>query len=148
MSWGKFIGIAFIICIVGFIVLLGYGELSLVDDIVPEKGISIDDWMSSYYEAGIFSLIVALAMGSAWFWTGTHYSGGVGISLRYYVFWAISFIGSFLLALIVIYPAQEGYVVADVLVCIVSPICYYAISLLDSANAVKYIPPLGEKFHD
>lgn len=147
MSWGRFIGVAFVICVVGFIILLGYGELSLVDDIVPEKGVSIDDWMSSYYEAGIFSLIIALVMGSVWFWTGSHYSGGVGISLRYYVFWGISFIGSFLVALMVIYPAQEGYVVADALVCIVSPICYYIISLLDSANAVKYIPPLGEKIH-
>lgn len=52
MSWGKTIGISIIVSLLLWLALgYLYGEFMLADTVVPEKGVTIDEWLSCYYEA-------------------------------------------------------------------------------------------------
>lgn len=124
-----------------------YGSFVLVDDIVPDTGIDIDEWMQSFYIAGGISVIVGMVCTGIWYYLGNSFAGEAGISGKFYLLWVLSLIGSFITEVVVVDPSQEGATLAFVCVVILAPLGFYLNSLWNSAEAVKYIPPLSEKVH-
>ena len=84
MSWGKTIGISIIVSLLLWLVLgYLYGEFMLADTVVPEKGVTIDEWLSYYYKAAVASAVIAILANIAWYAIGVNFSGGSGISMKY-----------------------------------------------------------------
>lgn len=124
-----------------------YGSFVLVDDIVPDTGIDIDEWMQSFYIAGGVSAVIGFICTAIWHWFGNSFAGEAGITGKYYLLWIVSLVGSFIAELVVVAPSQEGSGLAFFFVVLLAPLGFYINSLCNSAEAVKYIPPLAEKLH-
>lgn len=148
MKWISFIVKALLIGLVFWLIFIyGYGDFFLVDSIVPEKGTAIDEWMDSYYLAGTVSAIVGIVCGAIWFYFGTNFSGEAGISAKFYILLIASVILGFAAAFALILSAVEGSGLSLLFAWLIAPLTYYVITLIDSAEAVKFIPPLGDKVH-
>lgn len=124
-----------------------YGDFYLADNIVPEADVEIDEWLHSYYLAGGIAALAGLIFSTMWFYCGINYSGGSGIGITHTILWILSAIVSFLVAFFVIDAAQEGTGLSFFFVGFLAPVGYYLNSLFNSAEAVKFIPPLGERLH-
>lgn len=148
MKWGSFLVKAFIIYLIMWCILIyGYGDFFLSDSIVPEKDVAIDEWLNSYYIAGAVSAVIAFICSCIWFYFGINYSGGHGISLKHKILWIIAALGGLLAAFLIIMPAVDGKGLSLLFAWIIAPLGYYIVSLFDSAEAVKFIPPFGESIH-
>ena len=115
----------------------------LADNIVPEADVEIDEWLHSYYLAGGIAAFAGLICSTIWFYFGINYSGGSGIGVTHTILWIVSAIASFLIAFLVIDSAQEGTGLSFFFVGFLAPVGYYLNSLINSAEAVKFIPPTG-----
>lgn len=124
-----------------------YGEFYLVDNVVPDVSIEVDEWLHSYYLAGAVSAITALICSTVWFYFGVNFSGGRSGSVTHTILWLVSFICGFIVALILIAPSQEGSGLSFFFVGLLAPLGFYLNSLFNSAEAVKFIPPLGSLIH-
>jgi hypothetical protein len=148
MKWLAFLVKAIVIFLVlWLLVIYAYGDFLLADSIVPEVDEEIEEWLNSYYFAGVIAAFIGLICSSIWFYFGINFAGGMGISMKHTILWLISVIGSFIVAFIVIDPSQEGSGLSLLFVGLLAPVGYYLNSLFNSAEAVKYIPPLGEHLH-
>lgn len=148
MKWVTFLikAVIFLLVLWGLLIY-GYGEFFLSDSIVPEQGVEIGEWLNSYYFAGAICALVGLVCGCIWYWFGIHYAGGMGISLKYKIVFVAAIILGILSAFLFIMPAIDGQGLSMFFACLIAPLGYYLISLFDTAEAVKYIPPLGETVH-
>lgn len=133
--------------ILWLLVVYLYGDFVLVDSVVPEKGIEISEWMDSYYFAGALSAIAGLICTIVWYVFGINYAGGAGIVAKYRILLIVSVVVGLIIAFVVILPAVDGSGLSLLLAWIVSPLVFYVNSLLNSAEAVKFIPPLGIMIH-
>jgi len=148
MKWGSFLVKAIVILIVMWaIAIYVYGDFVLADSVVPERGVGIDEWLDSYYKAGAISAFWGLVCSCIWFYFGTHYSGGAGISIKFWVPWIVSLVLGIATAFFVIEKAVDGSGASFIFAALMAPVGYYLIALFDSAEAVKYIPPLGMMIH-
>jgi hypothetical protein len=148
MKWVTFLVKAVVIFLVIWgILIYGYGELFLSDSVVPEQGVAIQEWLNYYYFAGIISVIIGLFCSCIWFWFGINFSGGMGISAKYMILFVVAIILSIISAFVIILPATDGKGLSFIFASIVAPIGFYLVSLFDTAEAVKFIPPLGETVH-
>lgn len=125
----------------------GYGEFFLMDDVVPEKGYEISDWMYSFYLAGAISAIVGFICSCIWYFFGVRYAGEDGITVKFYALLIIATILGFIVAFAFILPAVDGSGLSLLFAWLISPAIYYVNSLVNYAPAVKYIPPFGENIH-
>lgn len=148
MKWPAFLVKAALIFVVLWSVFIyAYGDFYLVDNVVPDTGIEIDEWMDSYYQAGGIAAVIGFILSVIWFYFGLHFSGGSGISLKYTVLWIISLIASFIVAFVFILPTQEGSGLSLFFVGFLAPVGFYLNSIFNSEGSVKYVPPLGEHIH-
>lgn len=129
------------------ILIYVYGSFILVDDIVPDTGIDIDEWMQSFYLAGGVSALIGFICTIIWHIFGSNFSGDTGITGKFYALWIVSVIGSFIAEFVIVDPSQEGAGLAFFFVVLLAPLGFYLNALFNSAEAVKFIPPLGEKLH-
>lgn len=148
MKWGFFLVKTMIIYLILWgIFIYGYGEFSLIDSIVPERGVEIDEWLQSYYFAGGISSLIAFVCSCIWFYFGTQYAGGHGISIKFNILWIVTVMGGLISDFFIIMSAVDGRGLSWVFACLIAPIGYYIVSLSCSAEAVKFIPPLSERIH-
>ncbi|WP_306537649.1 hypothetical protein [Megasphaera sp.] len=124
-----------------------YGDFYLADNVVPEADMEIEEWLHSYYLAGGIAAIVGLVCSAIWYYFGINFSGGMSVSVKHTILWLLAFFGSFIVAFLVIAPAQEGSGLSFFFVGFLAPVGYYLNSLFNSAEAVKFIPPLGNHLH-
>lgn len=124
-----------------------YGDFYLMDNVVPDVNYEIEEWLHSYYLAGAVSAIIGLICSIIWFYFGVNFSGGRGAAITHTILWLVSFVGGFVVALLLIAPSQEGSGLSLFFVGFLAPIGYYFNSLFNSAEAVKFIPPLGSQIH-
>lgn len=137
-SWG----IAALISIVLWLVFgYAYGDFVLGDTVVPEKGVTIDDWLDAYYIAVGISVVAAWLGNAIWWFIGKSFSGGSGISMKYYLVWALTLIGGLIAAFGFMEAAVEGNGVSMFFAIFLAPIGFYLDSVVASADAVKFIPP-------
>lgn len=142
MTMGKSWGIAALISIALWLVFgYAYGDFVLGDTVVPEKGVTIDDWLSAYYVAIGISVGVAWVGNIIWWFIGKNFSGGAGISMKYYLVWAVTLIGGLVAAFGFMEPAVEGNGISMFFAIFLAPIGFYLDSVVVSADAVKFIPP-------
>ncbi len=125
----------------------GYAELSLKDTVVPVEGMEVEEWIDAYRITGGISGFLGFVVSAIWFNLGSNYAGESGISIKYYGLWLISFIAGVAVAIVKMPPSIEGAGYAFVMVVLISVLLFYLSSLFVSADPVKFIPPLGEKFH-
>ncbi|MGO5131219.1 hypothetical protein [Mitsuokella jalaludinii] len=142
MTWGKTLGISFIVSLVLWLIFgYVYGDFVLADSVVPEKGVTIDDWLSAYYLAAGISAFFAWVFNIAWYIMGVNFAGGSGISTRYYVLWGLTLILGLGAAFGFMEPAVEGNGVSTFFAIFLAPMAFYLDSVFASADAVKFIPP-------
>ena len=147
-KWVSFFATAIVIFLVLWLLAIYvYGDFYLADNVVPEAGTEIDEWLHSYYLAGGIAALIGLICSTLWFYFGINFSGGIGIGAKHTILWLISIIGSFVVAFLVIDASQEGSGLSFFFVGLLAPVGYYPNSLFNSAEAVKFIPPLGEHLH-
>lgn len=148
MKWMLFLVKAVVIFFVLWLVFIyGYGDFFLSDTIVPEADVEIDEWLHDYYIAGGIAAVVGLICSAVWFYFGVNFSGGISAGAKHTILWIIAFIASFVVAFICIDTSQEGSGLSFFFVGFLAPVGYYLNSLFNSAEAVKFIPPLGEHIH-
>ena len=142
MSWGKTIGISIIVSLLLWLVLgYLYGEFMLADTVVPEKGVTIDEWLSYYYKAAVASAVIAILANIAWYAIGVNFSGGSGISMKYYLVLGASLVFGVIATFALMEPAVDGNGISTFLSIFLAPIGFYLDSVFASADAVKFIPP-------
>lgn len=142
MTLGKTLGISFIVSLVLWLIFgYVYGDFVLADSVVPEKGVTIDNWLSAYYLAAGISVIVAFLFNIVWYVKGINFAGGSGISTWYYVLWGFTLICSLGATFILMEPAVEGNGVSTFFAIFLAPVAFYLDSVFASADAVKFIPP-------
>lgn len=147
MEWGKFIFKSVLIysllgCIIYFM-----GDLLIRDMIVPEKGISIDDWLDAYNYTLVIVILLSFSLSALWFFIGSSYSGNIGISLKHNFLWLFSVIIGILLPIFMFEPSQEGALLGNIGIIIIPLVGFYLSSILAYAEQVKYIPPFAMKIH-
>lgn len=130
------------------IFIYGYGDFFLADNVVPEKGIEISEWMDSFYFAGALSAVVGLICAVIWYIFGINYAGGAGIVSKYRILLIVSIILGLVIAFLLILPAVDGSGLSLFFAWLISPLVFYINSLFNSAEAVKFIPPLGITLHN
>lgn len=148
MKWPAFLVKAALIFVVLWgIFIYAYGDFYLVDNVVPDTGIEIDEWMDSYYQAGGIAAVIGFLLSIIWFYFGLDFSGDSSISIKYMILWILSFILSFIVAFIWIAASQEGSGLSLFFVGFLAPVGFYLNSLFNSEESVKFIPPLAEHIH-
>ena len=141
MNWVSFVVKTFVVLVVLWLLLfLCYGNLVLVDTVVPIEGIEVDEWISSYQMCGKVSGILGFICAAIWFQFGKNYAGESGIKVKFYALWIVSLVLSVLVNVIFFPDAVEGTGLAHVFVILMAPVLYWISSLFASAPAVKYIP--------
>lgn len=144
----KFVVVTVGITILLFLVLIyGYGNFFLIDSIVPPQEMPVEEWLKGYFTAGGVSGLAGFLCSALWYYWGNNYTGGSDIKVKY---WGALIVAAILGAVVAFYmiPArQEGEGLAFVAVTILPLLTYFLSSLFASADAVKYIPPLGEVVH-
>lgn len=125
------------------------GQFLVVDSIVPDVGISIDEWMESYNITVAVVAVIGFVCSCGWNIVGKNYAGESGINAKYMGIWCLSFVLSLGALIFILNPSQEGSTLADITIVLLAPLGYYISSLWSwsSESAVKFIPPLGEKIH-
>lgn len=142
MTLGKTLGISFIISLVLWLILgYVYGDFVLADSVVPEKGVTIDDWLSAYYLAVGAGAGIAFVANFFWYLAGVNFSGGSGISMKYYLILGLSLVFCVIATFFFMEPAVEGNGISTFLSIFLAPIGFYLDSVFASADAVKFIPP-------
>lgn len=142
MSWGKTIGISIIVSLLLWLAFgYLYGEFMLADTVVPEKGVTIDEWLSCYYEAAGASAGIAILANIAWYAIGVNFSGGSGISMKYYLVLGAALVSGVIATFALMEPAVDGNGISTFLSIFLAPIGFYLDSVFASADAVKFIPP-------
>lgn len=129
------------------IFIYAYGDFVLTDSIVPEKGVEISEWMDSYYFAGAVSAVIGLICAIIWYIFGINYAGEAGIVVKYRILLIVSIILGLGVAFVVILPAVDGSGLSLFFAWLIAPLTFYLNSLFNSAEAVKFIPPLGITVH-
>lgn len=148
MTWGSFI-----VKTLGMLILLwlllffAYGNMVLVDSIVPAEGIDVDEWISSYKICGGISGISGFICAAIWFFVGNGYAGESGIGIKFYGLLILSVVLGVICNFIFLPSSVDGSGLAGIFVVIFPPVLYYLAGLLAYAPAVKYIPAGADILH-
>lgn len=148
MTWGSFI-----VKTLGMLILLwlllffAYGNMVLVDSIVPVEGIDVDEWINSYKICGGISGLSGFICAAIWFFVGSGYAGESGIGIKFYSVLILSvFLG--LICNFIFLPASvDGSGLSSIFVVVFPPVLYYLAGLFAYAPAVKYIPAGADILH-
>ncbi|MDO4921879.1 MAG: hypothetical protein Q4E64_08675 [Phascolarctobacterium sp.] len=148
MTWGSFIVKTLGMLILLWLVLFfAYGNMFLVDTIVPVEGIDVDEWISSYKICGGISGLSGFICAAIWFFIGNGYAGEGGISIKFYALLILSIVLGLLCNFIFLPGAVDGSGLASVFVVVFPPVLYYLAGLFAYAPAVKYIPAGADTLH-
>ncbi len=143
----------FVVKTLGLVVLLwlcafyGYGNFILADSVVPVEGMEVEEWVYEYLVTGGISGILGFLCSAIWYYIGDNYAGESGIGIKYWFFFITSFVAGVVIAFLKMPPSIDGSGLSFIMVVLISTLTYYLSSLIASAEAVKYIPPLGEMLH-
>ncbi len=124
-----------------------YGSFILIDNIVPDVGMSIDEWIADYYLTALLAIIGGFACTLLWYFFGSRFSGGSSIMGIYIVLFLAALGCGVLFSLLLLPNSQEGSGLAGVFVCLFPLLGFYLNSLFFSHDNVKYIPFGAEKIH-
>lgn len=129
----------------GVMVLIGWGYLE--DNIVPEKGIEISEWMDQYYFCGGISIIIGILCSAIWYWKGIKYNGNGKMARWFWGLWFLSLVIAIIIDVAGLFAYVDGGLLATIFVILAPPVIYYVNTLWSSPAAVKYIPFLAKKIH-
>lgn len=145
-NWLTLIAVAIIVYgVLWGLLIYGYGNFILIDDIVPDASISIEEWMETFYKAGGLSVLAAFACNIGWYCVGASYCGEGAIRFKYLMFLFVASLSSLASAIFIIEKLQTTELLPYFLVFIIGPVGYYVVTLICSPSTVRYIPPFSEK---
>lgn len=91
-----------------------YGSFVLVDNIVPDVGMSIDEWIADYNLTALLAIIGGFACTLLWYFFGSRFSGGSSIMGIYIVLFLAALGCGVLFSLLLLPNSQEGSGLAGV----------------------------------